>query len=358
MPLTLAVAGLSASEKGALVAAIKAQSHALSTAWTLFWDPSQFPERPDGLLYCAKREEGRLWAARLGRGPCLLLAALPPDEATPSEVPLFVRMPFAPQAIVEALNIAAQRVFSAAPAESASAPAGAEERVEARVDFRGASRVDPFALLLFAVFHGGDRTRFYKLRQLPSPARPCGVELWCWPDLNQYWSEASEAQILAAAAQGYDVFNCRGKPEALAQKSDLLRPAGPLLWRAGSRAFKTSELLPWLAPDQKIALRRWPELPAQARTPSVLRALRRLCQADASFAELLRELGMGRKDLSAFVNALLLSGDGTRAGEPRGANPPARRAHERADPEQELFLAALSLRCADALAAAQAGADS
>ena len=347
MPLTLAVAGLSSAEKGALVGAIKAQSHALTTAWTLFWDPSQFPSRPDGLLYCAKREEGRQWASKLARSPCLLVAALPPNEAAPSEVPLFVRMPFSPHDIVDALNIAAQRVFSAAPSESPSAPSSPEERVEARVDFRGASRVDPLALLLLAVFHGGDRSRFYKLRQSPTPATPDGVEIWCWPDMELYWSNASDDDILAAGGQGYAVYNCRGKPEALTEKSQSLRPAGALLWRAGARAFKTAELLPWLAPEHKIALRRWPQLPPEARSLPTLRALRRLCSHEASFAELLREHAMGRKELCSLFNALLISGDGARVAEPRARPPSPKPAPT--DAEQELFLASLALRCEESL---------
>ena len=76
MPLTLAVAGLNAAEKASLVAAIKAKAQSLTTAWTLVWEPSDFPENPDGLLYCPKRDEGRRWADRLQRHPsCLLLAA-------------------------------------------------------------------------------------------------------------------------------------------------------------------------------------------------------------------------------------------------------------------------------------------
>jgi len=345
MPLTLAVAGLTSVEKSALVSAIKAKSTSLTHAWTLFWEPSDFPASPDGLLYCPKRDEGRRWAERFAHESSLLIAALPPLESTPSEVPLFVRMPFRPQDIVEALNIAAKRILAHSPEESEAAPLTTrEEKVEIQVLPRGASRVSPIVLMLFAVFHGAEKSRFYKIRQTQTIGTT-PVEIWCWPDFDLYWCSTPDAQLLAQDQALYEIYNCQGKRESLSAKAQEVRHAGPLLWRAGTRAFKTAEILPWFPADQKMTLSRWPDLPIEARTLPLIRIFCRLTRADATFTELLSELKIGRKDLSAVVNGLIMSGDLSRSKEPRAtAFSPA---NIYIDPEQALFLRALSLRCAE-----------
>lgn len=349
MPLTLAVAGLTASEKASLLSAIKAKAQSLTTAWTLVWEPSDFPENPDGLLYCPKRDEGRRWADRLKLHPsCLLLAALPPLESTPSEVPLFVRMPFKPQDIVDALNLAAKRIQAHRPADPLESVSGSrEEKIDIHVAVRGASRVDPLALALYAIFHQADKSRFYKIKQAQATIGKPSVEIWCWPDLGLYWSALPEAQILAQSDAAFELYHCLGKRDALSSNAHDLRNSGPLLWRSGTRAFKTAELLPWLSADCKLALLRWPDLPKEARSVALIRILSRLTRSDATFTELLTELKTARKDLSSVVNGLILSGDLARGAEGRPA--PAAAAPIRVDPEQSLFLRALALRCAQSL---------
>lgn len=347
MPLTLAVAGLTSAEKAALVSAIKAKATSLTHAWTLFWEPSDFPAAPDGLLYCPKRDEGRRWAERLSHESSLLIAALPPLESTPSEVPLFVRMPFKPQDIVEALNIAAKRIMAKAPEESEAAPLNnREEKVDIQVAARGASRVSPIVLMLYAVFHGAEKSRFYKIRQIHTIGT-APIEIWCWPDLELYWSATPDDQLLIQDEALYEIYNCQGKRESLSAKAQEVRHSGPLLWRSGTRAFKTAEILPWFPADQKMTLARWPDLPIEARTVPLIRIFCRLTRADATFTELLSELKIGRKDLSAVVNGLIMSGDLIRAKEPRAtAFSPS---NINIDPEQALFLRALALRCAESL---------
>lgn len=347
MPFTLAVAGLSSAEQTALVAAIKAKAPLLSAAWTLLWESDDFPERPDALLYCPKREEGRLWAERLAKNDCLLIAALPPQDTTPSEVPLFARMPFKPQEIVDALNVAARRIRARLPDESATSPQGdREERVEVNSAVRGAGRVDPLAFVLHAVFRIADKTRFYKIRQTQGAPGRALAEIWCWPDLDLYWCALPESDISGGVEAIFEVFNCPGKREALRSKVAELRRPGSLLWRAGTRAFKTAELLPWFQVDAKMTLTRWPELPLDARGVSLIRILSRLTRADATFGELLAELKTTRKDLAMVVNGLLMSGDLVRSNEPR---PLAVDPDKHMDPEQALFLSALALRCAETL---------
>lgn len=352
LTLTLAVAGLTPSEKSALVAAIKAKAQTLTTAWTLLWELSEFPDEPDGLLYCPKREEGQRLAARYKKRPsCLLIAALPPLEATPSEVPLFVRMPFKPQDIVDTLNVAAKRILARMPEESASSPASSrEEKVDIQITVRGASRVDPLTLMLYAVFHGADKTRFYKIRQVNAPPGETPVEIWCWPDLDLYWTPLADEHAITGADATFEVFNCPGKRESLSSKAHELRPSGALLWGAGTRAFKTAELLPWLHADVKMALVRWPDLPREARSIPLIRILSRLTRADATFSELLVELKTARKDLTMVVNGLIMSGDLTLAAESRPLVPEPARDHM--DPEQSLFLRSLALRVNEALGTA------
>ena len=347
MPFTLAVAGLSSAEQAALVEAIKNKASLLSVAWTLLWNPDDFPERPDALLYCPKHDEGKLWAERLGKTECLLLAALPPHDTTPSEVPLFVRMPFNPQEIIDALNVAARRIRGRLPEEPASSPQGdIEERVEIMLAARGAARVDPLALVLYAVFRTADKDRFYKIRQTQSaPGCPL-AEIWCWPDLGLYWCALAESDISGGMEAVFEVFNCPGKRDALRSKTLDLRRSGALLWRAGTRAFKTAELLPWFQVDAKMMLTRWPELPLDARGVALIRILSRLTRAEATFGELLAQLRTTRKDLAMVVNGLVMSGDLVRSLDPRALLPEP---EARVDPEQALFLSALGLRCAENL---------
>jgi hypothetical protein len=278
-----------------------------------------------------------------------MMAALPPLESTPSEVPLFVRMPFKPGDIVEALNLAAKRVMSGIPEESSSAPSGAaEEKVDIQIMGRGISRVDPLVLMLYAVFQGSEKTRFFKIRHVLVGSEP--VEVWCWPDLGLYWSNVSEEQLLARSDCAFDVLNCQGKRDALSQKSHALRPANALLWRAGVRAFKTAEILPWFPNDQKLSLCRWPDLPKEARTIPMIRIFSKLTRADASFSELLTELKIGRKDLTSVVNGLIMTGDLVKAKAPKPSAVPAQiQAPVNMDPDQALFIRALALRCAEAL---------
>ena len=344
MPLTLAVSGLTTTEKTALVSAIKSKASQLTIAWTLYWESSEFPSEPDALLYCAKRDEGRRWSHKLKNSRSLFIEVLPPLESTPSEVPLFVRMPFNPQDIVEALNIAAKRVLAFELEESKTAPTSSkEERVDIQLVARGASRVPSLILTLYAIFQGSDPSRFYKIKQAMTD-NP--IEIWCWPDLQMYWSSVSEEQILDQLDAQFDVYNCQGKKEALTVKNGQSRSSVGLLWKAGLRAFKTSEILPWFSYDNKISLLRWPQLPIEARTIPVIRIFSKLTYTDATFAELLTELKLSRKDLSSIVNGLIMNGDITKAKDIR----PAPSLHKKSeDPEQILFLKALSLRCSESL---------
>lgn len=344
MPLHLAVAGLTAAEKATLVSSLKAQASKLSHAWTLHWDPDDFPSAPEALLYCPRREDGRLWASKLKGGSTLLIAALPPLEGTPSEVPLFIRMPFKPQETVDTLNVAAKRLAAQQALESSSVPAVREEPVELQFQFRGADRISSLTLGLFAIFHNAEKTRFLKIRA------DQGTEIWCWPDLDLYWSDLSEDELLALSDHQWRVFNCQGKREALSLKSSQVRPASSLLWHAGFRAFKTAEILPWFSPEGRLSLRRWPDLPKDARTIPLIRILARLTRYPATFSELISELRIGRKDLCGCLNALLMQGHLGRAPKDFPSAPP----HQEPpiDPEETLFLRSLSLKCADDLESA------
>lgn len=345
MPLLLAVAGLRSSEQAALVSVLRAKADALSCSWTLFWDAHAFPERLDAVLYCPQREEGRLWAERLGALGAVPIAAPLAQSAAPSDAPLFARMPFRPQQVVEALNAAAKRIRAAAPEESPSAPRrGAEERVELHFDFKNAERVSSLALCLFAVFQSADQTQFFKLRSKGPRPR----EIWCWPDRRQYWSALPEPVAASDHDGAYEVFNCSGKKEALAEKEGQLRPASGLLWIAGARAFKTAETLPWFPLDSRLALARWPEIPKSARSTQLTRVLTRLTRSEPSFVELLGELKISRRDLCSAINGLIMSGCLRKTREPTRKELPA---PER-DPEEALFLKALSLRCVASLEAA------
>lgn len=342
MPLLLAVAGLRSSEQAALASVLKAKADALNASWTLFWESSAFPERPHAVLYCPQREEGLAWSERLRSQGAVPIAAPLAQSSAPSDAPLFARMPFRPQQVVEALNAAAKRIRAQAPEESPAAPRrGREERVELQFDFKNAQRVSSLALCLFAVFQNSDQTQFFKLRSKGPQPR----EIWCWPELRCYWSALPEPLAASDHGADYEVFNCSGKKEALAEKQGQLRPASGLLWIAGSRAFKTAETLPWFPLDARLSLTRWPDIPKSARSVALTRALARLTRSEPTFSELLLEQNISRRDLCSIVNGLIMSGCLRKTREPtrKEAPAPAR------ESEEALFLKTLSLRCTRAL---------
>lgn len=350
MPLLLAIAGLRSSEQTALVSVLRAKADALSCSWSLFSDPASFPERPDAVLYCPEREEGQMWAKRLRSRGALPIAAPLAQSSAPSDSPLFARMPFRPQQVVDALNAAAKRIQAEQPEESPSAPkSGREERVELRFDFKNAQRVSSLSLCLFAVFQNSDQSQFFKLRSKGPKPR----EIWCWPDRRLYWSALPESVAAADHDSVYEVFNCSGKKEALAQKQNELRSASGLLWIAGSRAFKTAETLPWFALDARLSLARWPDIPKAARSVQLIRVLARLTRSEPTFSELLAELHIGRRDLCSALNGLIMSGCLRKTREPALQELPVA---ER-DPEEALFLKSLGLRCTASLEQALAAAE-
>lgn len=342
MPLSLAVAGLNSAERAELMSALRVKAEALSCSWTIFLAPDEFPEKPDALLYCPQREDGRKWAARLAKLGALPIGALLAQNAAPSEVPLFTRMPFVPQDVADTLNVAAKRIRLSEPSESLAAPKNAsEERVELQFSFKNHQRVHSLALCLFAVFQNSGKTQFLKLRSKGPEPR----EIWCWPDLELYWSAQAEESIALDSESVYEVFNCSGKKAALLEKAAELRPSSALLWRVGAKAFKTAETLPWFALDGKLSLARWPDIPKDCRSMQLIRILARLTRCETSFVDLLTELRLGRKDLCSAVNGLIMTGCMQKVKEPTRQ----RLAAEAMDPEEALFLKALALRCTESL---------
>lgn len=354
MPLLLAIAGLTSSEQAAFVAALRDKANLLSCPWTLFSDSKRFPEKPDALFYCPQREEGRRFRDQFKDSSTLCIAAIPAGHGAPSEVPLFARMPFQGQDVVETLNVAALRIRLSDPIDSPAAPKQSdEEKVELQFAFKNHQRVPSLALSLFAVFQTSSKSQFFKLRSLDAQGL-VRREIWCWPDLELYWSALSDEETANDPDGHYEVFNCSGKKQALAEKQAELRPSSSLLWRSGFKAFKTAETLPWFSLDGKLSLSRWPFIPKDARSEQLLRILTRLTQSEATFLELLNELRISRRDLCSTVNALVLSGCLQKTREASRAVP----AKPLWDPESDLFLKALSLKCAKSLADALDDVDS
>lgn len=347
MSLTLVVAGLSSQEKAMLVTVLRAKSEELTDPWTVFWDPSEFPQNPDVLLYCPKRDEGREWFSSLATKGTLPIAAMPPLEASPPEVPLFLRMPFRPQDTADTLNLASKRVRAERPSVE-ERPQGplplVETPIDLQVPFGSANRISSLSLALYAVFREADKTGFYKLRRSDHDGK-ASFEVWCWPEFGLYWSDADETALFSDFEGVYQIWACPMPKKSLSEKAKEVRHASSLLWRVGTRAIRTAELLPWIHADSPLLLSHWPDLPRDAWTISNIRALVRLTFSEATFGQMLSELQASRKDLCKTLNGLALLG--AVAPVPRASREkPAPIALE---PEEAIFLKSLALHCSESL---------
>ncbi len=347
MPLSLAIAGLTPQESSILITVLRARSADLAEPWTVFFEPAEFPEKPDAILYCPKRDDGRYWFSQFAASS-IPIAAMPPLEASPPEVPLFLRMPFRPQDTIDTLNLAAKRVraqkISLEERPSASGAPTVETPMDLQIPAGGTGGASSLSLSLYAVFREADKLGFYKIRRSDHDGHP-PCEIWCWPEFGLYWSSAPEETLVSDFDGIYQIWACPFPRKSLSEKSTEIRSSSALLWRVGNRAIRTSELLPWIPKDAPISLAYWPELPRDSWRLSNIRALARLSLGDATFAQLLAELQAGRKDLCKTLNGLALLG----AIEPVSKTPVAKPAPLALEPEEAIFLKSLALHCSDSL---------
>lgn len=318
--LTLASFGLTAQEKTVLRSILVAKSSGLNSPWTFFLDESEAPQNPSAFLCPVHRPEGEAAMLRLG-GLSVPIVVTPPGSASPSSG-FHLKTPFRPQDIADTLNnVAASLKMAIATnpeADDSAQPSPARwqaasnqgEPGEVRLDLLaafpgGASKVSGLALAIFGAFQKADKKQFYKIKRVGGPIER---EIWCWPDLDLYWSDLPEDVACYDPDGEYEVWLCNDKREALNLKADRVRAAHNFLWRAGWRSKKTAELLPWFPADHKISLASWPDMPKDMRTPSIIRALLRLVRSEISLAEMIVEMKMPRKDACCFVNSLIMCG--------------------------------------------------
>ena len=298
MPLTLAVSALTQTEKSQFIAVLKGRAQDLSCAWTLFWEPADFPPKVDAVIYCPKRSDSKTLAEQLVSKGSLPIAALLPQDSTASEVPLFVRMPFKPQEVVETLNAAAKRLLAEKPFGDLSADS------DLSVDVINETLSFPLAVALHRVFRSGLITAdIVKIKKNES-AR----EIICWPELELYWSYESEAFVSSDSEGSYSIHPAVKPKETLDAKGSTVRKVEGLLWRTGLMGFAPGALFPGLMWNMPLELLFWPDIPYSLRHESAVRLIRRLSLSPASMDVLFEESHLSRPKITAFVNALLVSG--------------------------------------------------
>ena len=297
MPLTLAVASLSQTEKSQFIAVLKGRAQDLSCAWTLFWEPKDFPQKVDAVIYCPKRPDSKLIADKLAARGALPIAALPPMDATASEVPLFVRMPFKPQEVVETLNAAAKRILAAKPFDEVEDDDDDGPGIDPETAY-------PLPVALHRIYRSGHvSASCVKLRKVES-AR----ELLCWPELELYWSYESESHLSSDSDGLYLLAPVQNPKDLLESKAAELRPIEPFLWKSAAKGFLPGALFPGLSWSMPLEMLFWPFIPPEHRTENAIRILRRISLAPASMEQIHEETRMPKSAISQCVNALLVSG--------------------------------------------------
>ena len=110
MPLSLAVAGLNPQQKAALAQSLRSKADDLTTTWTLYWEPEEYPSQIDALLYFVDNTVGMMWQKKVQDSKKTILIALhSATDSNPSSQTLFVRMPFDADELVKTLNTVAKK---------------------------------------------------------------------------------------------------------------------------------------------------------------------------------------------------------------------------------------------------------
>lgn len=322
MPITLAIVALTPDEKNGFINVLKNRAADLNTAWTLFWGEDEFPEKVDAVFYCPKREESKKLASKLIFNGALPIAIILPNDLAASEVPLFIRLPFTPDNVIETLNATARRILSVVINDDP-------------VDFDPDEEIDDaFSLpvALHKVFRSGTiKSNFVKIKKEDNTR-----EILCWQDIDKYFAIESE-NFLSTDNEGiYEIYPAPNGKEILSRYMDKTKNASSLLWLAGRNGFSQNILFPGLNWDMKLDLISWPEIPSQFQNEQTVRIIRELTFNTFSMKDIYSIFHLNKNELINLFNSLVVSGVIQKASNNRFKN------MNKSSVEEIIFLKALS----------------
>lgn len=311
MALTLAVAGLNAQQKAALAESLRAKASDLLSTWTIYWEQEEYPSEPDALMYYIYNNSALVFRKKLKDKSSQIIAIQNMSDSRPSEESLFVRMPFNSDDLVHTLNVVSKKIKLQNKWHESIEQPNVQEHVELQFSFTGSNRVNKLALYIYALYREADKTSFYKIKNKSGT-----WELWCFPDIESYWFNGTDAELWSASSDDLLVYRSPGKALALEQKRMALGDSNDLIWQSGVRSYKTAELLPFLGSKVRFHLKRYPKVPSWARSELCLKTILLLNRKDMDLSELLTIIGAGRKEVCQTLNALIMTGCVIKAKEP------------------------------------------
>lgn len=315
MSLFINLSGLTPQEENQFKELISTYSNDLFSSWIVFNDSQKkiFP-KPDVLIF-SNSDEGLSSYHQLLHSSTFLICT--PSLAHPNPPPesLYskLRFPFHKESIISLLNQISQHLHKLYHPKF-NQTRFHEELVHIQYNIPNLRKTPVILLFLYSIFQNPSPHTIFKIRKSSSKIAQ-SFDLFCFPDRKQIASTLLLSDLIyrlyhpEAHLDEYHISKIQ--PSNRIEFERILAPtlqnSDPFFWRLGMKAYKTSDLLPWVKSDTPLVLDRWPLLHSGQYQPFAIDVMARLSQKPQTLPDLINHFSSKRKDICDILNALIMT---------------------------------------------------